>query len=305
MTTEAFSSIPPMGRVALVDLVETKNPEESRAFVTLVTQLATEVGGRRVLANEALVPMTIPLENSTKPDTATRLLVVSDYPTTQACLIALAKRREWGPELFTEAIRTYAARPWSRGQATMVRTIMKALGLVRRTNVPPLDGIDGSETLERLVRASAIHDELPAIGIPDARWRDLALRAGNRPIWMLNFLGFRTTAAYPDRKTTGNIAGASASSGERAYARYGQGLLRPLTRVGGHVAWTARSVGQLPDANPKTSDEAWDQIAIAVYPSPAAMLTMLGDPDYKSAHVHRAAGLARTRLLATQPLAGV
>ncbi|MBC8188714.1 MAG: DUF1330 domain-containing protein, partial [Proteobacteria bacterium] len=98
-----------------------------------------------------------------------------------------------------------------------------------------------------------------------------------------------------------DVPGGSATSGERAYARYGQGLLRPLTRVGGHIAWTARSVGLLPD----TDDDDWDQIAIAVYPSPAAMLTMLGDPDYKAAHVHRVAGLARTRLLATQPLAGV
>jgi hypothetical protein len=60
-------------------------------------------------------------------------------------------------------------------------------------------------------------------------------------------------------------------------------------------------VGLLPDTN----DGHWDQIAIACYPSPAAMLTMLGDPDYKAAHVHRVAGLARTRLVATQPLAGV
>ena len=45
MSTEAFSFIPPLRRVALVDLMETKSPEESRAFATLVTRLATEVGG--------------------------------------------------------------------------------------------------------------------------------------------------------------------------------------------------------------------------------------------------------------------
>lgn len=299
MNTEAFSSIPPLVRVALVDLVETKSPEESRAFVTLVTQLATEVGGRRVIANEALVPMTIPDQNSTKPDSATRLLVVTEYPTTQACLIALANRKEWGPELFTETIRTYATRPWSRVQAAMVRTIMKTLSFVGRANVPRTDVIDGAEILESLVRASAIHDELPDIGVEDPRWSELVLRAGDRPIWMLNFLSFRTTAIYPDREA--GVPRGSAISGERAYARYGQGLVRPLTRVGGHIAWTSRSVGLLPDTN----DGDWDQIAIAFYPSAAAMLTMLGDPAYKAAHVHRVAGLARTRLLAMQPLAGV
>ncbi len=296
MSTEAFSSIPPLLRVALVDLVETKSPEESLAFVTLVTQLATEVGGRRVIANETLVPMTIPDQNSTKPDSATPLLVVTEYPTTKACLIALAKRKEWGPELFTETIRTYAARPWSGVQAAMIRTILKTLSFVGRASIPR---IDGAEILEPLVRASAIHDELPNIGIEDPRWSELVERAGDRPIWMLNFLSFRTTAIYPGREA--DVPGGSATSGERAYARYGQGLVRPLTRVGGHIAWTSRSVGLLPDTN----DGAWDQIAIAVYPSPAAMLTMLGDPAYKAAHVHRAAGLARTRLLATQPLPGV
>ena len=296
MSTEAFSSIPPRLRVALVDLVATKSPEASRAFVTLVTRLATEVGGRRVIANETLVPMTIPDQNSTKPDTATRLLVVTEYPTTQACLIALAKRKEWGPELSTETIRTYAARPWSGVQAAVIRTIMKTLSFVGSASVPR---IDGTEILEPLVRASAIQDELPDIGIEDPRWSELVERAGDRPIWMLNFLSFRTTAIYPGREA--DVPGGSATSGERAYARYGQGLVRPLTRVGGHIAWTSRSVGLLPDTN----DGDWDQIAIAVYPSPAAMLTMLGDPAYKAAHVHRVAGLARTRLLATQPLAGV
>jgi uncharacterized protein (DUF1330 family) len=296
MSIEAFSSIPPGLRVALVDLVETKSPEESRAFVTLVTRLANDVGGRRLIANETLVPMTIPDENSTKPDSAARLLVVTEYPTTQACQIALAKRKEWGPELFTETIRTYAARPWSRIQATMIRAIMRTLGFVGRASVPR---IDGTEILETLVRASAIQDELPNIGIEDARWSELAQRAGERPIWMLNFLSFRTAATYSGLEA--DAAGASVTSGAQAYARYGQGLVRPLTRVGGYVAWTAGSVGLLPD----TSDGDWDQIAIAVYPSPAAMLTMLGDPAYKAAHVHRVAGLARTRLLATQPLAGV
>ncbi len=296
MSTEAFSSIPPLLRVALVDLVETKSPEESRAFVTLVTQVATEVGGRRVIANETLVPMIIPDQNSTKPDSATRLLVVTEYPTTQACLIALAKRKEWRLELSAETIRTYAARPWTGVQAAMIRTIMKTLSFVGRASVPR---IDGAEILEPLVRASAIQDELPDIGIEDPRWSELVERAGDRPIWMLNFLSFRTTAIYPGREA--DVPGGSAISGERAYARYGQGLVRPLTRVGGHIAWSSRSVGLLPDTN----DGDWDQIAIAVYPSPAAMLTMLGDPAYKAAHVHRAAGLARTRLLATQPLAGV
>jgi hypothetical protein len=57
MTADALSSIPPRGPVALVDLVGANTPESHRAFVANVSQLAQEAGGRRVLANEAIVPM--------------------------------------------------------------------------------------------------------------------------------------------------------------------------------------------------------------------------------------------------------
>jgi hypothetical protein len=303
MNADAFSSIPPKQPVALVDLVETASPEASRAFVAHATKLGKEVDGRSVLANETLVPMTIPDPNSIKPDNATRLMVVSEYPATQACLTVLEKRKASGAELSGDTVRTYAARPWSRLPLAMIQTIMKTRGLFGRTPVPSIgrgdgDG-DGKEILETLVRGSAIHGELPEIGIEDARWTELALRAGDRPIWMLNFLSFRKTATYPGREA--DTTGSSATSGERAYARYSQGIFRPLTRVGAYIAWSARALAPLPDTN----DADWNQIAIARYPSTAAMLTMLGDPDYKAAHVHREAGLGRTRLVATQPLAGV
>ena len=73
-----------------------------------------------------------------------------------------------------------------------------------------------------------------------------------------------------------------------------------LAAVGARVGWSGRVAGQVagPDEGP------WHQIAIAVYPSPAAMMTMLSMPRYRAAHVHRDAALASTRLLATQPIEG-
>ena len=297
MSRELLSSFSPNRPVALVDLVETESSEASRAFVAQAARKATEFGGRRVLANETLVPMTIPGPESTHADAATRLLVVSEVPTPDACRALLSQREASISESPGGAIRTYAARPWSRLQATVVQTILKGRGLFGRTPVPRLDADGGAEALEALVRTSAIHGELPEIGIEDARWSELARRAADRPIWMLNFLGFRATATYagPDARTSGNPS----VSGARAYERYGRGMFRSLTRVGGYVAWMARPVEVLPG----TQDADWDQIAIAYYPSTAAMLTMLGDPEYQAAHVHREAGLARTRLVATQPLA--
>ena len=298
MRIEEFSSIPPRQRVALLDLVETGSTEASHTFATVTKQLAAEVGGGTVLANETLVPMTIPDEASTERDEATRLLVVSDYPTTEACRTVLARRAEvvsLQPSL--AGVRTYAAQPWGRLQEKAVQTFMKLRTLLSRTTVPRLAGDGGAEALGALVRGSAIHGELPEIGVADARWSELVELAGDRPIWMLNFLRYRPTAIYPAaRESDGEHR--KSTSGARAYARYGEGLVGPLTRVGGHVAWTSRAVEGLPG----TDDAEWDQIAIAFYPSPGAMLTMLCDPEYKAAHVHREAGLARTRLVATQPL---
>jgi len=75
-------------------------------------------------------------------------------------------------------------------------------------------------------------------------------------------------------------------------------MIGSLGAVGGRVEWSSRGVGSLSG----THDGEWHQIAIAVYPSPVAMMTMLALPKYRAAHVHREAGLARTRLLATQPM---
>jgi len=278
--------------VALIDLVETKTPEANRAFVTLVTQLSEEVGGRRVLANEVIVPMIVPDERASKSDQATRLLVVTWYPTTQARQIALAKRKEWGPELFTESIRTYAARPVGRIESLFGRTLPYSLGLLGRQPVPK---IDDAQQLESLIDAALILGEQP----DKARWTELAERAGDRPIWMLNFLEFAETAVYADDAQC--VATETKISGAAAYQLYGRGMIGSLGAVGGRVGWSSRSIGSLPG----TDDGNWHQVVIAVYPSPAAMMTMLALPKYRAAHVHRAAGLARTRLLATQPIEGL
>ena len=75
-------------------------------------------------------------------------------------------------------------------------------------------------------------------------------------------------------------------------------MISSLAAVGGRVAWSGSRIGQL--AGP--DDGPWHQVAIAFYPSAAAMMTMLAQPKYRAAHVHRDAALARTRLLATQPI---
>ncbi len=293
MNAEPFSSIPARRPVALIDLVETKTPEANRAFVRKVSQLAEEVGGHRVLANEAIVPMIVPDERAKESDHATGLLVVTQYPTKEAGQIALAKRNELGPELVAESIRTYTARPSAGIESLVERTLPSALGLLGRESVPKTKD---PQKLESLIDASHILNDQPEAGLYEGRWTELVERAGDRPIWMLNFLEFAETAVYGDDAQ--DVAPATKISGARAYQRYGSGMIGTLGAVGGRVGWSSRSIGALPG----TDDGNWHQVVIAVYPSPAAMMTMLSLPKYRAAHVHRAAGLARTRLLATQPM---
>jgi len=151
---------------ALVDLVETATPEASRAFVTLATRLAEEVGGRKVVANEVHLPTIVADERSSKADEAARLLVITRYPSERASELALAKRKEWGPELFTDAIRTYAVNPVRGIEAVLPRILTTTLGLRGKETVPKCDE---TARLEPLIEASHILGHEPAGGIYEGR----------------------------------------------------------------------------------------------------------------------------------------
>lgn len=111
------------------------------------------------------------------------------------------------------------------------------------------------------------------------------------PILMLNLLRFNAQANYP--------AGSDETpcSGREAYARYSRTALAKVRGVGGDVERLANAHVALiaPD------DEHWDQVLLVRYPSPAAFLAMLADPQYQAATVHRSAALADSRLIATTP----
>ena len=91
MNADVFSSIPPGRSVALIDLVETKTTEATRACATRLGEIAEASGGHRVLANEVLLPMVVSGERASKSDQATRLLVVTRYPSKKSGVMALAR----------------------------------------------------------------------------------------------------------------------------------------------------------------------------------------------------------------------
>ena len=101
------------------------------------------------------------------------------------------------------------------------------------------------------------------------------------PIYMVNLLKFKEKAEYSDGR-------ASDLSGQEAYAIYGKAVAELLQAFGGQAIFSARverlMLGEV--------EELWDSVAIAMYPSRAAMLEMIQSPKMQEIGIHREAGLA-------------
>lgn len=276
---------------ALVDLVSTATLGKRDEALSLITTAAQSAGGRVTLANRALAPMILPDDSNPQADDGISLLVISEYATGAAALAAIALRnRTISKPPAGITIRTWATRPAGRIQSFLGRNLPRALALLSRASVPGNPSMKEQRTLieEGLILGEHNSNE--------SRWQTLLERAGNQPIWMLNMLEFRATAQYPE--DAGEAAPSTPIVGSEAYQRYGRGMISTLGAVGGRVGWESGRLHQVGGPDEGT----WHQLAIAVYPAPAAMLTMLAMPKYRAAHVHREAALSRTRLLATRPL---
>ncbi len=101
------------------------------------------------------------------------------------------------------------------------------------------------------------------------------------PIYMLNLLKFKAHAEYEDGRET-------SLSGREAYMLYATEVAKVITQVGGELTFGAEvrrlMLGEVEDL--------WDQVAIAMYPSRAAMFEMIQLPAYAEISLHRTAGLA-------------
>ncbi len=99
------------------------------------------------------------------------------------------------------------------------------------------------------------------------------------PMCMVNLLKFKATYADGSEPEL---------PGRDAYLRYGAGVQACLAAVGGK----ARFSGMVTDLMLGEVEELWDMVAIAEYPSRAAMLKMVQSPEYNAITKHRDAGLA-------------
>lgn len=113
------------------------------------------------------------------------------------------------------------------------------------------------------------------------------------PIEMINLIRYRDAAAYLADHANAD----KAMTGADAYRAYSKESGPVFARVGGTIVWSGAP--QLVLIGP--ADEAWDAAFVARYPSAAAFMEMLADPDYRRAVVHRQAAVATSRLIRCAP----
>ncbi len=115
----------------------------------------------------------------------------------------------------------------------------------------------------------------------EAQIKGFAETGPDGPIYMVNLLKFKDQAEYPDGRETD-------LTGEQAYAIYSEAVSKLLLEFGGAPMFGASverlMLGQV--------EELWDTVAIAMYPSRAAMMEMMRSPKMQEISVHRMAGLA-------------
>ncbi len=118
-----------------------------------------------------------------------------------------------------------------------------------------------------------------------------AFRDNDRPgpIQMLNLVQLYDRAKYEDGRD---------ASGAEAYESYGRLSGPILAKVGGSIVWR----GTMEQMLIGPEDKMWDLCFIAEYPSPEAFASMIKDPSYREAMVHRQAAVSDSRLIRMAPL---
>lgn len=107
------------------------------------------------------------------------------------------------------------------------------------------------------------------------------------PIYMVNLMKYFEVAQYDDASTT-------QISGREADDKYNPASV--LNKIGASIVFVADVLDN------HVGDEDWDRIAIVRYASRVSFIEMQSRKDFGEKHVHKAAGMLRTTLLASRPL---
>ncbi len=110
--------------------------------------------------------------------------------------------------------------------------------------------------------------------MPDeAAFAALAEQPDDKPVVMLNLLEY-------------------ADDGGESYAKYGRIAFPQITKRGGRILYSGAPLID----NPASGH--WDRVILVFYPTRAAFLDMMADPEYQAGLPHRSVGLKRTVLYA-------
>lgn len=115
----------------------------------------------------------------------------------------------------------------------------------------------------------------------------------DEPVEMLNLVRFRALAQYPE----GHPLAGEGLTGAEAYAEYMRTILPVLARAGGEIAW--RGAFRCMVTGPAAWE--WDETFVMRYPSAAAFIGMVKDPDYAPVVIHRQAAVEDSRLVRFAP----
>ncbi|WP_164659855.1 DUF1330 domain-containing protein [Tropicibacter sp. Alg240-R139] len=118
----------------------------------------------------------------------------------------------------------------------------------------------------------------------------------DQPIEMLNLVKFRDRASYPVEHPLSSAG----LTGAEAYGNYGIDTAPIIARLGASIVWR----GSMQAVLIGPSDEHWDEVFVARYPTAHAFLDMVTDPDYQRAVIHRQAAVATSRLIRCAPASG-
>jgi hypothetical protein len=152
------------------------------------------------------------------------------------------------------------------------------------TTVTPTTTVTPSTTTATTADAAANE---PSFGQIDAALLPDLLQSGyDGPFFMINLIEFRDQAVYADGRETD-------LTGEEANNIYGQTGVEVLIEGGMRPALQGRVVTD--PAAPATP--AWDQVAIARYPSYQEFLAMTRNPAFQEGVEHKDAGVAATTVM--------
>jgi hypothetical protein len=115
----------------------------------------------------------------------------------------------------------------------------------------------------------------------------LAASETGEPIYMLNLMKYRAEADY----ATAGKRGISGRDIDCRYAPFGA-----LMAAGASLCFLADVLA---------GHGSWDRVGVVRYPTRQSVMRMLAGPDFREWQVHREAGMERSIVMGTRPVAGL